>query len=223
MMDFFSGIYGKSNINIFEEAGAKIMLGEAGTVDDIKSGEIYYQLSPEQSEFNKKREETNNLVKKVYYNEKPDAILLDSEEANNGYEIKQPDGTYAKIMNRVTDRVKAWYKKRFPGKIFSKEEEAFNNLKRDYGIAGHADLEEIHSRYYNPDGTRRENPLPRPKKFKLESQAMYDKLETYYVDLIESLKGPNGENPAIYSEVIIYDKKEKEAGTIDFLAIDHTG
>tara|TARA_R110000868_G_scaffold14285_2_gene66352 strand:- start:6061 stop:10965 length:4905 start_codon:yes stop_codon:yes gene_type:complete len=223
MMDFFSGIYGRSNINIFEEAGAKIMLGEAGTVDDIKSGEIYYQLSPEQSDFNAKREETDNLVKKVYNDEKPDAILLDSEEANNWYEIQQPDGTYARILNRVTDRVKAWYKKRFPGKLFSKEEEAFNNLKRDYGIAGHADLEEIHSRYYNPDGTRRENPLPRPKKFKLESQAMYDKLETYYVDLIESLKGPNGENPAVYSEVVIYDKKEKEAGTLDFLAIDHTG
>jgi hypothetical protein len=223
MMDFFSGIYGKSNINIFEEAGAKIIAGEAGTIEDIKSGEIYYQLSPEQSEFNKKREETDNLVKKVYNDEKPDAILLDSEEANNWYEIQQPDGTYARIVNRVTDRVKAWYKKRFPGKIFSKEEEAFNNLKRDYGIAGHADLEEIHSRYYNSDGTRKENPLPRPKKFKLESQAMYDKLETYYIDLIESLKGPNGENPAVYSEVVIYDKKEKEAGTIDFLAIDHTG
>lgn len=80
--------------------------------------------------------ETKSLVRK--YNipvSETDPLLLDSEEANNGYEIKQPDGSWQKITKRVTDRVKAWYKERFGTKKFTEAEKNFNELKKQYGIA----------------------------------------------------------------------------------------
>ncbi len=163
---------------------------------------------------------TKELVRK--YNipvSETDPLLLDSEEANNGYEIKQEDGTWAKITKRVTDRVKAWYKERFPNKQFTEAEKAFNELKKQYGIAGHKDLEEIHDRYFNEDGTRRPAPLDRPAKFNVETQAMYDMLEKYYSELVDSFD----KDTLVFSEVIVYDNKNKEAGTIDFLAIDPNG
>ena len=163
---------------------------------------------------------TKTLVRK--YNipvSETDPLLLDSEESNNGYEIKQEDGTWAKITKRVTDRVKAWYKERFGNKQFSEAEKAFNELKKQYGIAGHKDLEEIHERYFNEDGTRRASPLDRPAKFNVETQAMYDMLEKYYAQLVGSFD----KDTLVFSEVVVYDNKNKEAGTIDFLAIDPNG
>ncbi len=115
--------------------------------------------------------------------------------------------------------MKAWYKEKFGTKVFTPQEQAFNDLKRDYGIAGHNDLQEIHERYFYPDGTKRDAPLDRPLQINLPSQDMYEKLENYYVKLIDSF--PEGTN--IYSEVVIYDKKNKEAGTIDFLAVEKNG
>jgi hypothetical protein len=163
---------------------------------------------------------TKTLVRK--YNipvSETDPLLLDSEESNNGYEIKQEDGTWVKITKRVTDRVKAWYKERFGNKQFSEAEKAFNELKKQYGIAGHKDLEEIHERYFNEDGTRRASPLDRPAKFNVETQAMYDMLEKYYAQLVGSFD----KDTLVFSEVVVYDNKNKEAGTIDFLAIDPNG
>jgi hypothetical protein len=148
-----------------------------------------------------------------------DPLLLDSEEASNGYEIKNEDGTWTKITKRVTDRVKAWYKERFGNKTFTEAEKKFNELKRKYGVAGHKDLEEIHDRYFNEDGTRRASPLDRPTKFNVETQAMYDMLETYYSDLIKTFP----KDTLVFSEVMVYDNKNKEAGTIDFIAIDPNG
>jgi len=164
--------------------------------------------------------QNSSFIKKVEYSsENTDPLLLDSEEANNGYEIKNNDGTWTKITKRVTDRVKAWYKERFGNKVFSEAEKKFNELKRKYGVAGHKDLEEIHNRYFNADGTRRPSPLERTAKFNVETQAMYDMLETYYSDLIKTFP----KDTLVFSEVVIYDNKNKEAGTIDFLAIDPNG
>ena len=166
------------------------------------------------------RTQDPNFIKKVEYaSENTDPLLLDSEEANNGYEIKNSDGTWTKITKRVTDRVKAWYKERFGNKQFTEAEKKFNELKRKYGVAGHKDLEEIHNRYFNKDGTRRPEPLDRPDRFNVETQAMYNMLENYYSELIKTFP----KDTLIFSEVIIYDNKNKEAGTIDFLAVDPNG
>ncbi len=185
----------------------------------ILGGGVFYQLSDKQSEIVKALDETKNNIDKVVEKTDQDPLLLDSEEANNYYKMKKPDGTFERVAKRVTDRVKAWYKSKFGTKQFTAEEKKFNELKRDIGIQGHKDFEDIHDRYFHKDGTKKTNPDPRPTKFDNLSEDLYDKIEKYYVELVNSF--PAG--TIIKSEVIVYDKKNKEAGTIDFLAIEPSG
>lgn len=219
--DFIHGLYSKASIDIFREAASEILGGKIEGIPIINGQGPYYQIiSPQQKAIQDNINNTRDSLRKVEYAEKnADPLLLDSEEANNGYEIKNDDGTWTKITKRVTDRVKAWYKERFGNKVFSEQEKKFNELKRTLGVAGHRDLEEIHSRYYNEDGTKREYPEPRPTKYNLESRAMYETLENYYTELIETFP----KDTLVFSEVVIYDKKNKEAGTIDFLAVEPEG
>lgn len=221
ILDFVRGMYKQSNISIFEQVGDKIMSGDIeGTADDLQGGGVFYQLTQTQENIQKKILDTRNRIEKVVEKKKEtDPLLLDSEEANNYYQITKETGEKETVKKRVTDQVKAWYKKLFGTKIFTKQEKAFNELKRKFGVEGHADFEEIHARFYNSDGTKKTTPSPRPDKFNLPSEDMYSKLEQYYVDLINSF--PSG--TLVFSEVIVYDPKEKEAGTIDFLAVEPSG
>jgi len=213
--------YKAANISIFEEVAEKIMQGDVGgTVKMIKGDGVFLQtVSNIQQEVLNKLDNTKNSIEKVVDDKPVDPVLSDSEEATNYYRIKNAAGTWDVIAKRVTDRVKAWYRGIFGKKEFTEQEKAFNELKRKFGVAGHADLEEIHGRYYNEDGTRKEKPDDPPTKFKLESKDMYDTLENYYVELIDTFP----KDTLILSERIIYDSKEKEAGTIDFLAIEPSG
>ncbi len=219
VLDFIRGKHRATNIALFEQVAEQIMNGNIGTIEGINNSEIFFQISDQQRDSQTKILDTQKKIQKKYETVKADPLLLDSEEANNFYEVKKEDGTWERVTKRVTDRVKNWYKTKFGTKIFSDQEKKFNELKREYGVEGHADLEEIHSRYYNKDGTKKVKPDPRPSKFKLPSAAMYDKLEKYYTELIKTFP----ENTLIMSEVIIYDAKEKEAGTLDFLAIEPSG
>ena len=164
----------------------------------------------------------DNIQKVENKTEKVDPILLDTEEASNFYEIKQPDGTYVKLTKRVTDRVKAWYKKRFGDKQFSEAQKEFNELKRELGVKFHYFVEDIHGRYFNPDGTRKDSPGRRTIKVDLEDNQVYEKLENYFVNLVKEFS-KDGKNPLVFSEMIVYDPKEQEAGTIDLLIVDEDG
>jgi hypothetical protein len=44
ILDFIRGVYGKSNISIFEEA-TQIMSAESGTVNDLQSTGVYFQIT----------------------------------------------------------------------------------------------------------------------------------------------------------------------------------
>ena len=221
ILDWIKGIYKKSNVSIFEEAAAQIITGDIGTVEDIEAEGVFYQLSDAQKNFQQKIEETKKFLEKKESDKKAgvDPLLLDTEEAYNFYEVTNPDGTKESGIKRVTDRVKDWYAQRFPGKTFSEAEKAFNELKRTFGVEGHKDFEEIHARYYNSDGTKKAKPDPQPKKINLPSKEMYTKLENYYVDLIKTFD----KDTLIFSEVLMYDPKEKEAGTLDFVAVEPSG
>ena len=140
----------------------------SGDIADIKQGGIFFQLSDAQKKITDSLDQTKDIVTKVYEDQKKvDPILLDSEEANNFYEAQKPDGTTERVLKRVTDRVQAWYKKRFPGKVFTEQEKAFNELKRKFGVKGHQDLEDIHHRFFNEDGTRRVKPIDAPTTYNL--------------------------------------------------------
>lgn len=223
ILDWFRGMYKSANIDIFQEAAEMITEGELDSnVFDLSSEELYYQVTDAQKTLQQRILQTRNGIKKVEDKKAVDPILLDTEEASNWYEVQQPDGTFSRVAKRVTDRVKGWYRKKFPGKIFTEEEKRLNEYKRQAGVKGHKYFEDIHARFFNSDGTRKKNPDPRSKDVPLANREIYRTLEKYYTDLIAKFS-EDGKNPLIFSEAIIYDPKEKEAGTIDLLIVEEDG
>jgi len=220
--DWFRGQYKKANIDIFSTTAETVIGGEfEGSIVDLDSKEIYYQLTDKQKDFQRKVAETRASLRKIETNEKADPLLLDEEKATSYYELLV-NGKYVRITKRVTDRVKVWYRSRFGDKRFTTQEQKDNEVKRVLGTQYHNYFEEAHARFFNEDGTRRETPGPRPNiKGSLNNQ-VYDKLETYYTDLIASFS-ENGKNPLVFSELQVYDPKNKEAGTIDLLIVEEDG
>ena len=166
--------------------------------------------------------ETSKNIKKVYEPGKTDPLFQDTEEADNWYEIQKADGTWERIKKRVTDRVKQWYKQRFPDKQFTTEEKAKNELKRVFGLKGHAFLDEIKGRLFNDDGTRREVAGERPIITDPVESQVYNKLDKWFNDFIHPFF-EDGKTPLVFSEEIIYDSKEKEAGTLDLHIVEEDG
>ena len=203
-----------NNFREFMKTAPKVFKGEG----------IFKQLSQPQIDFQARVEHTRNNVESRPAEKgiEIDPFLLDTEEASNNYWIKQEDGTWKINLKRVTDRVEQWYRKKFPGKIFTEEEKAFNNIKRTIGIRGHNFLEKIHSRYFNKDGTRRPYVARRKEILTPRDEEMYEQLEAYYVDLIDKLS-EKGKEILVFSELIIYDPELKEGGTVDLFIMDENG
>lgn len=224
ILDFFRGSYRKSNIQLFKEVASSIMDNKMDySTVPIKG--VFYQLSTKQQDLVNKFKQTHDSINKVYREAAAEEVLQDSEEANNWYE-RVVDGVSARIANRVTDRVKKWYKKKFPNKSFTEAEKKANEVKRTEGIKGHADFENIIKRYFNSDGTRKSEPDARPAQFNVASLEMYEALERYVVELVDSLSHKADGTPtnlAVLTEVVVYDPTKDEAGTIDVLMIEEDG
>jgi hypothetical protein len=220
--DWFRGQYKKANIDVFSTTAETLIAGEfEGSVLDLSSKELYYQVTDAQKAFQRRIQETKDSLRKIESKEKADPLLLDEEEATSYYEA-MVNGEWKRVTKRVTDRVKRWYGQRFGDKEFSAQEKKDNEVKRVLGTEYHGYFEEAHARFFNEDGTRRQTPGLRPNiKGQLNNQ-VYDKLEKYYTDLIASFS-ENGKNPLVFSEVQIYDEKNDEAGTIDLLIVEQDG
>lgn len=227
ILDWFKGMYRSTDIEIFEDVAEKIMTEGFGTASDIEGG-VMFQLSDKQKSFQRKLIDTANTVQKMEDEKPADPELMGAEESTNWYKLVKPDGSWERIKKRVTDRVKAWYRQKFPGKIFTKEEKELNEFKRDLGVKFHGYMEEVHERFFHTDpnselyGTRREKPLERPYIPNDVDEDVYLRMEKYYIDLINKHYS-NEKNPLVFSEVVIYDGIEKEAGTIDLLIVDEDG
>lgn len=222
ILSWFSSSYKKANISIFEEVGNKIMAGEVeGSLEG--QTEIFYQVSDKQKPIQQALITTQQQLKKVESTESVDPMFLDTEEASNWYEIQNAEGVWERVKKRVTDRVKNWYKQRFPGKTFTEEEKVFNEYKRTLGLQGHAYFEEIHGRYFdNTTGERRTSVTPRATTLSIVDEQIYNQLENYYVSLIDKFS-EGGKSPLVFAEVKLYDAKEKEAGTVDLMIIEESG
>ena len=220
--DWFRGQYKKANIDIFSKTAETVLGGEfEGSILDLNSTEIYYQLSDAQKNIQRELLETQKTLKSVPVIKKnPDPLIED--EVSNEYEVLV-DGKWVKNPKRVTNRVERWYKKKLGDKRFTAQEDKDNEVKRLTGSKYHDFFDkDIHARFFNSDGTRRVNPGPKPTFSNSVDSQVYDKLETYYTDLIASFS-ENGKNPLVFTEIKIYDPKEKEAGTIDLLIVEEDG
>ena len=226
--DWFRGQYKSSGIDIFRKVGTEIVRGEVegDFVDtaflDQDVANIFFSVSGTQKSIQNKILNTReNVKKRIDKSEKISPVLNQDNEADNYYEVLV-DGEFKRVKKRVTDRVKNWYRDKFPGKVFTPQEERDNEFKRQLGTEFHEMFEDIHARFFNSDGTKRINPgnaqtFTDPKK-----QAVYTKLEKYYTDLIGEFS-KDGKNPLVFSEAIVYDAIEDEAGTIDLLIVEEDG
>jgi len=224
--DFFRGSYKSANIDIFQETATQIMEGGVeGQVSDIVSDEVFFQINEPtkiQKEVQRRILETKENLRNSAQDNSIDLLTLGDPDASNFYENKQPDGTWKVVTKRVTDRVKNWYRRKFGEPQFTKEEKEFNEFKRDLGVKYHGYFKEIHDRYFNSDGTRRQKTEARRDIRNQVDADIYSKLETYYVNLIDS-RSKDGKNPLVFSEIKVYDPIEKEAGSIDLLIVDEDG
>lgn len=216
-----------NTFNPFEEAVKQF----DNLTQQVNSTETYYQLNntPLQ-EVQNKINVTNQTLKKAYKLEDDDAILQTEEEANNWYE-RLIDGKWQKIQHRVTDRVKTYYNQIFKNKIFTAEEKAINEIKRDLGIHVHNVIESIINRFVDKTTHKLKQQFdPKPSISEIPGDTnfeAYDKLEQYVLNLINQFD----KESLIYTEQMVFNPKYKsndktladgEAGTIDLLVIEPT-
>lgn len=219
--DWFRGQYAASNLDIFQTAADQVVQGVEGELIDGTPTDLYFSVTNPQKLVQRALLDTQKTLRSVPVIKKNSNPLLE-DEVSNEYEVLI-NGEWVKNPKRVTDRTKAWYNSKFRDKKpFTKEQDRDNELKKQLGIEFHDYFEEIHSRYFNGDGTRREFPSPRPVIQDAKKAVVYAKLETYYTDLIAEFS-KDGKNPLVFSEMMIYDPQEKEAGTIDLLIVDEDG
>ena len=189
----------------FDQLAIDIMSGnEIGTAEDIREEQdaIFFSKNPQEAVFDKIREVSGRIEKK-----------------DESYYI---DGK--KINRRVTDIVKDWYSRRFNDKDLTKSEysKAVDDLKREKGTAGHADIENMFKVFVDENGYLRESPLDDStyvSQLNPSNKDMYNSLKENMEARLKSF--PQGTR--FMSEITVYDPKRGLAGTIDFLAVTPTG
>ncbi len=206
IVDFIKGLFVKSG---FDQAAMMVLGGEEiGNVDDIRNAEsVYFQqnLNSQQAIIDKLRFTSDQITKD------------DTGYLINGNRIKR----------RVTDLVKDWYSTRFSNKDLTKSEydQVLDDLKKEKGTAGHADIEHMLKNYFlNEDSTLRpENERPDDNGYvsqlNPENKDLYNMLKRNMAARLESFP----EKTKFLAEMTVYDASRDIAGTIDFIAVTPEG
>lgn len=197
----------------FDQASMDVLSGKIASIEDIdvsKAG-VYFQLNPGEKVFNDLLTTSNQI-----------------QVVENGVdEDGKPKTTYQlgdlKAVRRVSDFAKDFYESVFPANDKTEFEKTLNDLKAEKGTAGHSDLEHAQEVLVDPlTGLLREEELDDSdyvSKLNPRDSAMYTTLKNNLRDRLNSF--PKGTR--FMSEVKIFDKKRKVAGTVDFLAITPEG
>lgn len=206
IVDFIKGLFVKSG---FDQAAMMVLAGEEiGTADDIRNKEsVFFQqnINTQQLIVDKLKLTSNQITKD------------DTGYLINGNRIKR----------RVTDFVKDWYSTRFANKDLTKSEydQALDDLKKEKGTAGHADIEHMLKNYFlNEDGTLRlENERPDDNGYVSQlnpnNKDLYNILKRNMAQRLESF--PAGTK--FLAEISVYDASRDVAGTVDFIAVTTEG
>lgn len=156
-----------------------------------------------------------NIEGEVYYQLSQEEIV-DSlrnkhklTKDNEGYKVHK-DGQEKRVKKRVTDRTKKFLTQVFGEESISK----FAEIAAEWGTKGHSDIENIVNR-----AIAKRNGEPIPAKVVNTREGIYNILEKYFLSFIENIPVSS----KILTEVQIFDPKNNEAGTIDFLVIHEDG
>jgi len=201
IVDWLRGLfYAKSG---FDQASMDVLSGKVASVEDIdvSKGSAYFQLQKGEKVFDDLLETSNRIIPK-----------------DGGYEL---DGI--KSVRRVSDFAKEFYEKIFPQIGKTAFEDSVNTLKAEKGTAGHADIENAYKMLVDPTtGLVREQMLDDSdyvSELNSNNRSMYEILRDNLQERLLSFP----EGTRFMSEVKVFDKKRRIAGTVDFLAITPEG
>jgi hypothetical protein len=181
---------------------------EIGTVEDVSEqrDELFLQKSKQDNFYDTIVETSNRIDKPTDIQKK---YVIDGKE-----------------VSRVSDVVKTHYDNKQKNRELLKDEYdiALDELRKEKGTAGHADLEHAFSLFIDENGYLRD---PQVRKYKrdndnyspeLGNNVLYDRL----VDNLEQRLESYPEGTRFIKEVAIYNGKNL-AGTVDFIAITKDG
>ena len=197
----------------FDQASMDVLSGKIASVEDIdvSEGGAYFQLQQGEKVFNDLLD-TSNKIKVV------PAGVDENGKPKTTYELDD-----IKAVRRVSDFAKDFYKRIFPQIGKSEFEDAVNTLKAEKGTAGHADFEHAYKMLVDPTtGLLRDKMLDDSdyvSEISPNNRRMYETLRDNLQERLLSFP----EGTRFMSEVKIFDKKRKIAGTVDFLAITPEG
>lgn len=200
ILDAIRGVYRKTNIDVFNIAGNKILNNKIGTVNDINSSGEFYQLSK-----NKKVDDFYDTVVDR------DSRLVLNPELNGEKRHYTFDGE--KVANSVTEKIKK-------NSTFSKREglDAFlDDEKRKWGDEGHKYIERyITTNLIDKDGYALSTPKDEEISTNINKKTKVQ-IENFCKELVGSY--PEGTRFLIERKVVNEKVKGKLASTIDFMAI----
>ena len=201
--------------NPFKVAAQKIMEADVSDLNlEFRSEEQYLQMSnAAEANFNK----AMALRNKITLDDDIDPKTGKKKHIymEDGKPIVDADGTPRSVNENV---VKPWYKKMFPTDKRSDVQKVIDDLKAEYGIGLHKDIEKIGNRYVDPaTGLVRASAIPGDK---LDVNAEVErKLDGYIKALIRSY--PPGTR--FMFEARIYNSKKNLPGTVDLLVFLNDG
>ena len=202
ILDYVNQLYGKSDIDLFKETARQVLSGEAGTIEDIDTEGVFYQLV-----------EKNEAVDNFY-----DTVVSESDKLKlvPGTDGKKRHYTYdgQDVAKTVTEQVKG--ASSMPDR--TPEEQIIDNQKRDFGSEGHKYIEQyISQALIDKDGYRRPVALPITVRTTLDPEVR-NILEGFAKELINSYAP--GTRFLIEKKVVNKKAKGMIASTIDFMAVE---
>jgi hypothetical protein len=204
ILDYLRGVYGKSNIDIFETAAQQILTGEVdGTVADIKQGGIFFNLSDDV------KKQIDDLYDK--YIETDADLELNPETPTDKRHYTYKD---VKVGQTVTEKVKAKFNKKFERTAAQKIED---DQKKEWGSEGHRFLEQhFLTNLIDKDGYKRKVAGTASISSTLSPEIQIQ-LRKFAKELVDSY--PDGTRFLVEKKVVNTKVKDMLASTVDFKAI----
>jgi len=204
ILDYIRGIYGKSNIDIFETAAQQIATAQVdGTVADIQEGGVFFNLS----------DDVKKQIDDLYdaYIENDSNLELSPETPTDKRHYKYKGAT---VGQTVTEKVKEKFNKTFERTPAQKLED---DQKKDWGSEGHRFLEQhFLTNLIDKDGYKRK-PSGTESISSTLSPEIQIQLRRFAKELIDSY--PEGTRFLVEKKVVNTKVKDMLASTVDFKAI----
>lgn len=204
ILDYIRGVYGKSNIDVFNTAASRISTGNVGgTVADITSEGIFFSLDDDV------KERINN-----YYN----TVMEHNDKLKLFPKTVEDDRHYTyegvRVAKSVTEKVKEKFNRKFERTEAQKIED---DQKKEWGSEGHRYIEQyITKNLIDKDGYKRSQFGTEAISSTL-SPALRVQLGTFAQQLVNSY--PVGTRFLIEKKVVNTKVKGMVASAVDFKAI----